>query len=76
MPFALMSGRKDGLFFVDMQSVTARRFSGLSAAPPASYANVAALRLLCRFRIASNPLSHLCPNCIIENYVVFFQDVP
>jgi len=40
MPFALMSGRKDGLFFVDLAASHCPFILWLSAAPPASYANV------------------------------------
>ena len=40
MPFALMSGRKDGPFLIDLAASHCRLILWLSAAPPASYANV------------------------------------
>ena len=40
MPFALMSGRKDGLFFIDLAASHCPLILWLSAAPPASYANI------------------------------------
>jgi hypothetical protein len=40
MPFALMSGRKDELFFIDLAASHCLLILWLGAAPPASYANV------------------------------------
>jgi len=40
MPFALMSGRQDGLFLIDLAASHCPLILWLRAAPPANYANV------------------------------------
>jgi hypothetical protein len=45
MPFALMSGRKDGLFSIDLAASHCPLILWLSAGRPASYANVGGCRI-------------------------------